>query len=531
MRPDRSSESELRGPRFSLQARVFLLVAILNGAVFGAGLIVFTQRLTDERRNLTSELLGQLAYTVEPTIRAGGDLNVGQLLRWPSWILFEDAVLCAASWGADDGRVVPRGAYLNPVGRARRSATFDEQGVLRAIQQAVGQREVVSGVGGVAFPLEDAEGDVWGGCWFVVSPQGADGRELFWRLLPWFVGSTLLLTLGTFTAMRRFVLGPVRQLAEGSQRVSAGDFSVRLPVPRRRDELADLIRGFNEMTSTVHEYNERLAHQVDVATKNVRRAEAAAMTQRRLAATGELAAGVAHEINNPLGGLLNAVETLSREDLPEPKRAQYHDLLRGGLERIRSTVGQLLRFTPRATRTGPVPLAGPVGDALALVRHRAEQEGVTLLLRAADEAAGGTGGGAKGHQGDDRDRIEALPPVVGEANEIGQAVLNLLVNSLDALGTTPGGGTITVTLGQVDPEHVRIVVEDDGPGVEPAELQRVADLFYTTKEAGKGSGLGLAIVHNVVASHGGRIELDSADGGGFRVTIDLPVWNGDEPSA
>jgi len=506
--------------RISLQVRVLLLVALVNGVLFGAGLVVLTQRLTGEHRELTYELAGQLAYTVGPTIRTSGELNVAQLLRWPSWSLFEDVVLLGAPWDLSaEGDVLPRGAYLNAVGRSGRASTFEEQGVLRAIQRAVESAEVVSGARGVAIPIVDTGGEVWGGCWFVL-PQTFDAREMFLRLLPWFLGSTLLLTLGTFAVLRRFVLGPVRQLAEGSQRVSRGDFSVRLPVPRRRDELADLMRGFNDMTGTVHEYNERLAQQVEVATADVRRAEAAAMTQRRLAATGELAAGVAHEINNPLGGLLNAVETLAGDELSPAKRAQYHDLLRSGLERIRSTVGQLLRFTPRATRTGPVPLIEPVSDALALVRHRAQDQGVALRL-----LADGLPEGAR--EEDVRRRLAELPPVVGEANEIGQAVLNLLVNALDALDDGErSGGTIRVTLGRAGERDLRIVVEDDGPGVEPEELDRVADLFYTTKDAGQGSGLGLAIVHNVVSSHGGRIELDSAPGAGFRVTIDLPLWEG-----
>src|SRR5262249_35837030 len=142
-----------------------------------------------------------------------------------------------------------------------------------------------------------------------------------------------------------------------------------------------------------------LEREVARATEKARAAEAAAMTQRRLAATGELAAGVAHEINNPLGGLLNAAESLSRENLPEAKRAQYESLLRNGLERIQATVGRLLRLAPRQAKPQPVALVQPVIDAIALVQHRASEQRVALEFTCGRERA------------DAEERARALPPV------------------------------------------------------------------------------------------------------------------------
>src|SRR5262249_31029633 len=168
-------------------------------------------------------------------------------------------------------------------------------------------------------------------------------------------------------------------------------------------ERADLIRQFNAMATTVQGFNTTLEREVARATEKARAAEAAAMTQRRLAATGELAAGVAHEINNPLGGLLNAAESLASEDLSEAKRSQYQALLHGGLERIQATVGRLLRLAPRAARPQPIVLLQPVHerdrvehgleeddrlrpivllqpvlDAIALVQHRAGEQEVAI---------------------------------------------------------------------------------------------------------------------------------------------------------
>ena len=212
---------------------------------------------------------------------------------------------------------------------------------------------------------------------------------------------------------------------------------------------------------------------------------------------------------------MNAVEVLARDELPKEKREQYHALLTHGLERIQATVGKLLRFTPRSTEPTPLSLVDPVLDAIALVQHRAALQEVEIMLTASGERAL------------DRqhtiERLRALPPVLGESNELAQAILNLLVNALDALEERhPRGGRIEIEIGR-EADELRLVVQDDGPGVRPEHLARVADLFFTTKDVGKGTGLGLAIVHNLVAQHHGRIHLSSPPGEGFRVEIYLPI--------
>jgi signal transduction histidine kinase len=399
--------------------------------------------------------------------------------------------------------------FLNPIGGFGRSPTFDRQAVLQDLAAAIHTGARIEGREGSAVPVYDPNGSLWGGVWYRLEPS-VGARELVSSLLPWFLLSTVLLTLGTFFIMRRFVLDPVQALARGSQRLSAGDLSARLPEPARRDELADLIRQWNAMAATVQGFNETLAREVARATEQARTAEAAAMTQRRLAATGELAAGVAHEINNPLGGLLNATEALARENLPAGKREQYLGLLSSGLERIQATVGRLLRLAPRNARPQPTSLAQPIADAVGLVQHRAAGQGVAIEIT------------CEGRADDALDRVRALPPVLGEGNELAQAVLNLLVNSLDALEARPGGGRIGIEVRREGQELVLAVV-DDGPGVSEEDLPRIADAFYTTKEIGKGTGLGLAIVHNVATSHGGRVEMRSRPGAGFRAEIHLPL--------
>jgi signal transduction histidine kinase len=498
--------------KISLRLRVLVLIAALNLAIFGTGLYFFAVQIERERQELTGEFSEMLVSTITPQ----REINVAPILSWRGWSKFEDAIIVRAKWATGPrGEVLPQGAYLNPLGRFRRRADFDEAAVLKDIARATERRANLSTHGGTAIPILDPDGlEAWGGCWFAfASPE--DAGRLTARLLPWCLVSTLVLTLLTFWLLQRFVLQPVEALVQGAKLVAAGDLAVRLAEPPRSDELSDLIRHFNAMTATVQRYTERMQEEVEAATGKMRHAESAAMTQRRLAATGELAAGIAHEINNPLGGLLNAVESLSRGDLPPEKRAQYHALLKNGLERIQSTVGQLLRFTPRSTKPAPMSLTTPILDAIALVQHRASKQGVAIELHAEPEVR-------------DRDAVievwRALPPVIGEQNEIAQSVLNLLVNALDALEDAPSRrGRIDLTLSASGGE-LTLVVADNGPGVAPDELARVADLFYTTKEVGKGTGLGLSIVHNVIANHGGRVLLSSEPGRGFRVEIVLPQW-------
>lgn len=463
----------------------------------------------------------ELATLAVARLVPASGLNVGPLLSWPSWDRFADAMLFDRNLERDArGRLVPRGVALNPVGRARRDPRLDEQAVFAAVEHAIRELQPVDGVqGGRVVPIAGPEG-VFGACWYVLPPP-AGGARLFWRyVLPAFVFSTVLLSTGTFLALRRFVLDPVERLAQGASRVAEGDLSTHVPETGSADEISALIATFNRMTARVSGFQGELAAEVARATAAARQAEGAAMTQRRLAAMGELAAGIAHEINNPLGGLLNAVEALDRSDLPPERRRRYLELLHVGLERIGRTVGQLLRFTPRSTRAGPLSVHGPILDAVALVRHRARALEVELLVGDGESFEDGPELGPELLRS-----LAGMPQVLGESHEIAQAVLNLLVNALDALEERPGGargGHVRVSLSAAG-GIVAIEVADDGPGVPAEVLERASDLFFTTKAPGKGSGLGLSIVHNVAAAHGGRVRLESRPGEGFRVRIELPV--------
>jgi signal transduction histidine kinase len=480
--------------RLSLRVRVLALVFLLNLLVFGMGGVLVLRTQIDSNQDLENQITEDLLATIKRTIRPDG-LNVARILSWHSWSFFEDVILVDQELDLTAaGRIHPRGIALNPVGVRNRQGGFDKQAALAAIRAAISAQEPIEDVeGGRVVPISGPRGEPFGGIWFR-TPDRIDEGALLRRVLPWFALSTLGLTLLTFFAMRRLVLDPISALGEGARRVSSGDLSVRLPEPSRRDEMADLVRSFNQMTSTVQGFNDRLEEEVRRATELARQAEAAAMTQRRLAAMGELAAGIAHEINNPLGGLQNAVTTLDRDDLEPEKRRRYLSLLATGLQRIGETVNRLRRFSPRPALHEPVDLEEVVRDSIELVRHRAERIGVRFGLE-------------------------------GARNELGQALLNLFSNSLDAFEDgkpDQEGWRIDVALAPAQ-GGVALRVRDNGPGVTQDELARVQDLFYTTKEVGKGTGLGLALVHSTVVQHGGSVRIASRRGHFFEAELFFPL--------
>jgi signal transduction histidine kinase len=488
--------------RHSLRSRALLLVFLFNSAVFAALGVVLAR--DQAALSVRQEKLWIEGLALQSRIAPEG-LKTAAILRWPYWRLFSDAILVDQHLSeSSTGTLRTSGIDLNPVGISARPIGFDRERALRAIQGAMLEGEPVAVQDGRALPIL-VGGSVWGGLWYRPKASLAvDYEAVLLMVLPWFALSTMLLTGATFLALRRIVLDPVEQIAEGARRMREGDFSVRLPEPTGRDELAELVRSFNAMSSTVESFNERLSEEVRLATEKARTVEAMAMRERRLAAMGELAAGIAHEINNPLGGLQNAVEELGRGELVPERRRQYLDLLARGLTRIGETVNRLRRFTPREGPFEPVDLAAVARDALELVQHRARRLGVELVL----------------HAGED------VPAVPGVRNEIGQAVLNLLVNALDALedggSRDPRGPRIELSLGSRE-ESVRLTVRDNGPGVEPEELDRIGDLFYTTKEVGRGTGLGLALVHSAVQRHGGHVRLASERGRWFQAELSFPL--------
>ena len=500
--------------RFSLRRRVLILITLVNIAVFTAVGAKLVDTFREQTQSSFVQLNQQLLRTVRSGLRAGpGAENVASLLEFPGWVNVEDAILVQNNFARGVVGPSPQGLVLNPAGRAGRSASMDEQAVFTALATAAREGIAIPVEDGFALPLR-VDGLIWGASWMKM-PAVRPLRELVRYLLPWFLGSTAALVLASALLLGGVVLAPLERLTMVARRMSDGDLSARAPETGRGDEISELVRTFNGMAERVEGFSRTLEQRVEAALAQARDAEQAAMIQRQLAAMGELAAGIAHEINNPLGGLINAAGALKNDGLPAERRERYLDLLTDGLERIRTTVGQVLRMAPRETEPEQVDLAETVRDSIALVAHRAGNVGVEVV----HETAGLEPGSAT---------------VLGALNELGQVVLNLLVNAIDAVEDGVG-----VDFGRARPrvvvrlvpaaDGVLIEVRDNGPGADPDLLLRLRDPFFSTKEVGRGTGLGLSIVARVVDLHGGRLDLESAPGAGFIARARLPRqgnWSG-----
>ena len=280
-------------------------------------------------------------------------------------------------------------------------------------------------------------------------------------------------------------------IALAMRRIEGGDFVAKVP-EGDRDELGRLGRTFNSMVSRLADAQRRLR---DRHAEEIRRAE-------HLASLGQMAAGIAHEINNPLAGMQNCVRTLLKHDRDPNRRVQYLEMLQEGLGRIGRTVRQLLDFArevrPQLTRTALAPL---VHRCLALLEHELAARRISSAVSV----------------------DPALPGLVADPHQLEQVFLNILMNALQSM---PTGGSLTVSAGRRESEagsFVEVRIADTGGGIAPDTLPRIFDPFFTTKEAGEGTGLGLSVSYGIVQAHGGVIEVESEVGKGSTFTIALPV--------
>jgi signal transduction histidine kinase len=311
------------------------------------------------------------------------------------------------------------------------------------------------------------------------------------------LGTTLvLLNIAIFT--NRLVLRPLGSLVEASNRVAGGDFTKKIPETDTYDEMGRMIRAFNLMIDKIADYHGRLQKDIQTAQGRITQTERRLFAAQRLTATGTLAAGIAHEINNPLGGMINAARVLREGRLDPAKQSEYLELILDGLERVRAIVQKILQFRPRAFEPRPVGLHESVEKAIAFMDHRARAKEVAIRNELSPD----------------------LPAVLGDPLELQQAFLNILMNAADAC--VMGEGMVTV-YGRLGGEGLSVCVADNGCGMEPDELARCTDLFFTTKDVGEGTGLGLAVAHNIVANHGGRLEISSERGRGTTVTLTFPL--------
>jgi len=219
----------------------------------------------------------------------------------------------------------------------------------------------------------------------------------------------------------------------------------------------------------------------------------------RLAAVGELAAGVAHEVNNPLGGLQNFVKMMKKEPGNTSQNLEFLDLMSEGLKRIEVIIKQLMAFSrPYSTHMANHSLNEIVESSLRFVDHRIKEQSIRLEKVLSPE----------------------LPEIYGDADNISQVIINIIVNALDSMSS---GGSLIIKTGYCDhqPSNIQVTITDSGTGIKEEVLNKIFNPFFTTKEMG--SGLGLAISKRIMDDHNGNILVESKVGEGTTFFVCLPV--------
>jgi signal transduction histidine kinase len=332
-------------------------------------------------------------------------------------------------------------------------------------------------------------------------------QSLFW------IAVSLALAVGVAVFFARGISQPVGELARGARAIGAGALDTTIPV-RARDEIGLLAESFNAMggalktsraeierqNEEIRQWNEELQARVDARTRELREAQDQLLQSQKLAAVGELGAGVAHEINNPLAGVLGLTQLLLLRTKPEEAAHRSLKSIERESLKIRDIVANLLRFSQEQAGAGAAHVEANqvLDDALTMVQNQLMAQNIEIV----------------------RAYGEGLPKIVGDSSALQQAVLHIISNAKNAM---PKGGKLTLTTDALEDKVVNLRIGDTGRGIAKENLERIFEPFFTTKDEWSGKGLGLSVAFRIVNEHKGKISVVSEVGKGSTFTITLPA--------
>jgi len=359
--------------------------------------------------------------------------------------------------GPDHSR---RLAIINPI--------YNEPSCSEAACHAHGVEQKVLGVLDVTMSLAEVDAEM-----------ARSRRQILWLTITAVVAVSFIIW-----ALFQILVGkPVERLVEATRTVAEGNLTSRIE-SKRQDELGRLAHSFDQMTDELAEAQEQLYH------------------SQKLASIGRLAAGVAHEINNPLTGVLTFSSFLVKRMQDNPEVREDLETIVRETKRCRRIVKGLLDFSKQVpVRKANIDIGEVIERAMSIVESRLNLDNISVSRQLSDD----------------------LPLVTADPDQLLQVFINLLVNAADAIGKS--GGEISI---RAHPRtgngrrEVEIIVADNGCGIPTDEIGKVFEPFYTTKDR-EGTGLGLAVVWGIVDKHGGAVDLTSEVGVGTTVTLRLPV--------
>lgn len=326
------------------------------------------------------------------------------------------------------------------------------------------------------------------------------------RLVALYIGVfALALLVFTYMVITRMIVRPIDQLSLSAQSVAQGARRLEVP-PSGARELVQLSTSLADMTRRLRDEEQRLHAKVEELERTTRELKSAQQTivrSERLASVGRLAAGLAHEIGNPIAAILGLQELVLSGDLEPDEQRDFMVRIKAETERVHTVLRQLLDFArPAAASSADGPqspgvVADAVRDAVSLVRPQKSFRDVEVSVDIAPD----------------------LPPIKLATSTMIQVLLNLLLNAGDATG---GKGHVELVARRLD-HGVQLVVSDDGPGVDGAVRDVLFEPFVTTKDVGAGTGLGLAVCRGLVEAAGGTIGVEDNEPSGARFVMWLPA--------
>ena len=327
-------------------------------------------------------------------------------------------------------------------------------------------------------------------------PQGITDIIPLGQFFPVFILTFIFIIIIAFIMAKR-ISDPVKEVVTGTQIISRGDFTHRIKT-KMTDELGELARSFNKMA----EYLQKTYQ--DLKSTNTQLTQSA-----KLAAVGELAAGVAHELNQPLMVIRGySQELLDGDSIPEWIKKDIK-LIESQTTRMMKIINHLRAFARQSSGTfEQVDLNAVINDSFTLITQQLKHHNIEIIYELDNN----------------------IPRIWGDHNRLEQVFLNLITNAKDAM-EEKGGGTLTVKSQLIynngknkdSIKNVRVLFSDTGAGISEEVYDKIFDPFFTTKEVGKGTGLGLSIAYSIIKDHGGTIDVESIAGMGTKFIIEFPV--------
>jgi signal transduction histidine kinase/ActR/RegA family two-component response regulator len=309
----------------------------------------------------------------------------------------------------------------------------------------------------------------------------------------------------TVMLVRRMV-APLRALAEATHRIAEGSLP-QVEVEAPHDEIGRLAQSFNQMTSELRRsrqelemYSAGLEEQVRLRTEELEAAQSQLVEAEKMSAVGVLVSGVAHELNNPLTGVIGFAQLLMMSDMDEKVRRDLETIAREA-ERCKKIVRNLQTFArEHKPQKDYVGINGIIESTLELRSYQLRVESIRVVT----------------------DLDPHLPKTMVDFHQLQRVFLNILINAHQAMESQGGGGDLIISSRCRD-DRIIVEIEDTGPGIPPEHLGKLFDPFFTTKEVGHGTGLGLSICYGIVQEHHGKLSVRNSPRGGAVFTVELPV--------